>query len=245
MWLRPPAVVGCLLADVLTPCLLISMPAFEANEAAMRAKFRGSGVMLRPHAKAHKSSGLARYLLERGGHEMSGLCAQTVTEAEVLVRDGGCLDVLLTNELAAPAARRLARLAADHPAVRISALVDHPAHVAALSEAASAAGAHLHALVEINCGQDRCGVPPASDLALDLARAINEAEALSFGGLQVYHGAIQHVRDAADRRARVEAGPAAAARSTVARFALEGIEVRAALYSSRDLYSRDLYSRDE
>ena len=78
MRLPPPATST--LASLLTPSLLVSLPVLERNEATCRALMRGTGVQLRPHAKAHKSSGLARWLLARGGAEISGLCAQTVDE---------------------------------------------------------------------------------------------------------------------------------------------------------------------
>ena len=237
---RSPAAVGARLADVLTPCLLVSLPAFEANDAAMRAKLRGTGVALRPHAKAHKCSGLAAYQQSLAGSEIAGFCTQTIAETEALVRNGGCRDVLLTNELPPAAAQRLALLAADYPDARLGALVDHPSHVAALNDAARDAGARIRALVEIDCGQSRCGVPPASDASLELAKAIGSAPALDFGGLHVYQGAIQHVRSAAERRARVEAGPADAARRTIARLASAGIEVQVVTGGGTGTYAHDL-----
>ena len=45
--MRPaPARIGQKLADVLTPALIVSMPILEANEVAMRAAVRGTGVAL-------------------------------------------------------------------------------------------------------------------------------------------------------------------------------------------------------
>ena len=162
MRLPPPATST--LASLLTPSLLVSLPVLERNEAACRALMRGTGVQLRPHAKAHKSSGLARWLLARGGDELSGLCAQTVDEAEVMVGAAQCKDVLLTNEVIGPQKlERLAGLAASHPDAAIGVLVDSLFGVDALSAAmrARAPSATISAYVEIECGQDRCAVPPA------------------------------------------------------------------------------------
>ena len=63
----------------------------------------------------------------------------------------------------------------------------------------------------------------ASDEALALARSIVDAPSLVFGGLQVYHGGIQHLRSAAERRRAVLEGPVARARATVERLAAAGI----------------------
>ena len=100
----PPAKIGQRLTDVLTPALMISMPVLEKNEAAMRAALRGSGVALRPHFKAQKSSACAKWLQKQAGSELAGLCAQTLTEAEVLLRSGATPSCLLTNEVIGPAA---------------------------------------------------------------------------------------------------------------------------------------------
>jgi D-serine deaminase-like pyridoxal phosphate-dependent protein len=191
----------------------------------MRSLIRGSGFTLRPHAKAHKSSGLTAWQLQAStaaGEPTTNFCAQTVGEVAALLK-GGCSNVLLTNSLPDFAATRLGELAASHPTATVSALVDCPEHVAALEKGAQAAGVRLGAFVEIECGQKRCGCPAASDTAVRLAKAIVASEVLEWGGLHVYHGAIQHVRSAEERQKEVEAGPAAAARSTVARLEAEGI----------------------
>ena len=159
--MRLPPPPASTLASLLTPSLLVSLPVLERNEAACRALMRGTGVQLRPHAKAHKSSGLARWLLARGGDELSGLCAQTVDEAEVMVGAAQCKDVLLTNEVIGPQKlERLAGLAASHPAAAISVLVDSLFGADALSEAmrARAPSATISAFVDIECGQERCAM---------------------------------------------------------------------------------------
>ena len=61
---------------------------------------RGTGVALRPHAKAHKSSGLGRWLLDRADGEISGMCAQTLTECEVMLAGAGCTDSHSLSHLA-------------------------------------------------------------------------------------------------------------------------------------------------
>ena len=169
---RCPARAGQLLKEVLTPALLVSMPLLERNETMMREKMTGTNVALRPHAKAHKSSGLALWHLNRAHGSLSGFCAQSISEADVLLRHyqrgtanrgrdcaANC-DVLLTNEIVSEVGARLvAELAAECPQARLGVLVDSAAGVQALA-AAIACGKHarsvapeLAVLLEVECGQ--------------------------------------------------------------------------------------------
>ena len=80
-----------LITDVVTPALVLDLARTQRNAAAMVAAVGGRAA-IRIHGKALKSSALARYL------GLKHVCAQTVVEAECMVR-GGCTDVLLTNQL--------------------------------------------------------------------------------------------------------------------------------------------------
>ena len=46
-------------ADLPTPALLLDLDAFESNLAAAADLVRGTGTLLRPHVKAHRTPGLA------------------------------------------------------------------------------------------------------------------------------------------------------------------------------------------
>ena len=196
----------------------------EQNEETMRRMMSGN-VALRPHAKAHKSSQLAAWHIRRSAGGLAGFCAQTVVEAEMLVR-AGASDVLITNALPPRAAASLAVLAAAHPSVAFGTLVDCAAHIVTLKAEATNAGAHLRVLVEIECGMDRCGVAAGSDKLVQLARMIiAAAPSLEWGGLHAYAGNLGQVRSISERREAVAAGPAAAATSSVDRLKVEGIPV--------------------
>lgn len=211
--------------DLQTPCLLVSLPALESNESVMRALMHGHNVKLRPHAKAHKSSQLATWHMHRSQDRLAGFCAQTIVEAEMLVR-AGCEDILITNVLPPRAAESLAALAAAHPSISFGILVDCMTHVVALQSAVSSVGARLRVLVEIECGMDRCGVAADSDTLVHLAHAIIAAgPVLEWGGIHAYAGNLGQVRSASARRVAVETGPAAAAASAVAALQAAGIRV--------------------
>eukprot|EP01043_Picozoa_sp_COSAG02_P028225 COSAG02_NODE_1702_length_11245_cov_6.015432_4_plen_245_part_00 len=199
-----------------TPALVLDLHALEQNCATLSAHLapHADRVRARPHAKAFKSSALARVLpYER-------VCCQTVREAEAMVT-GGIMDILVTNQVLGEKLPRLAALATR--GATVGALVDASIHVKLLNDAAAAAGVTLSAYVEINGGQNRCGVEGGSDDALRLAQEIIAAPALEFGGLQCYHGAIQHVRDPAERRAKVLSMPVLAARATVDKLSEAGV----------------------
>lgn len=211
----PPAAAGMALHEVDTPALVIDLDAFERNLRAMAGRAAAAGVGLRPHAKTHKCVEIARRQIALGA---IGVCCQKVSEAEVLVR-GGIRDVLVSNEIVG--AGKLDRLAALAREARIGVCIDALENVAGLEAAAARAGTRLDALVEIEVGGQRCGVVD-TELAVRIARAIDDAPSLRLGGIQAYHGGSQHIAEYRERRdvsRRVEQ----AARRVVERFEAAGL----------------------
>jgi 3-hydroxy-D-aspartate aldolase len=193
--------VGRPVAELDTPALLIDLPAFERNLAAMRDLAARAGIAYRPHAKAHKSPVVAGL---QQAHGARGVCCAKLGEAEALA-DGGVADVLITGEVVgAPKLRRLVALARR---ARVAVVADHPDGVAALSGAATSAGITLDVLVEVDVGQGRCGTPPGAP-AVALAERVARSPGLRFRGFQGYHGAIQMLADFGRRAAEVRAAAA-------------------------------------
>lgn len=199
----PAARPGDALATVDTPALVLDLDAFEANLRVMQDWARRHGVALRPHAKAHKCPQVALRQLALGA---GGICCQKVSEALPFI-EAGIRDIHISNEVVGPA--KLALLANLAREASLSVCVDHPDNVDALSAAMTRAGAQLTVLVEVDVGQGRCGVAD-SDAAVALARRVQAAPGLRFGGLQAYHGAMQHLRT---RAQRAQAGAEAARRA--------------------------------
>ena len=192
-----PAAVGMPLSEVDTPALILDLDAFERNLDRMDASLAGKTIRIRPHAKSHKCPEIALRQIKRGA---VGVCCQKVSEAEAMV-EGGIPDVLIANEVVGtPKLRRLAELAKR---ARVAVCADDAANVAALDEAARAAGVTLDVLVEVNVGANRCGVEPGEP-AVRLAQAIARSKSLRFAGLQAYQGAAQHLRRVEVRRAAIE-----------------------------------------
>lgn len=194
----PPAQPGMREGEIETPALVVDLDAFEANLGAMTDRLAGTGVVLRPHAKTHKSPVIAHIQAAYGA---VGQCVQKVGEAEALAW-GGVTDILVTNEVVGR--QKLARLAALANLARIGICADHPDQVDAIEAAASEAGTALSVLVEIDVGGRRCGVVSPEEAAA-LAKRIANSGSLSFGGLQAYHGGAQHLRTFEERRAAIGA----------------------------------------
>ena len=95
----------------------------------------------------------------------------------------------------------LARLAADH---RILVAVDEAPNATTLSAAATAAGATLGVLVEVDTGMDRCGTD-TPEQTLALARQVIDLPGLRFEGITGYEGHCSLTFDNAHRRERQRA----------------------------------------
>ncbi len=194
-----PALPGMDEADIQTPCLVLDLDALERNIRKMGDYAKAHGMRHRVHGKMHKSVDVARMQIELGG--ACGVCCQKVSEAEVFVR-GGIRDVLVSNQVRDPAKiDRLARL--PQLGARTICCVDDIDNVADLSAAAQTHATEIECLVEIDCGAGRCGVTETADVVA-IARAINAAPGLKFSGLQAYQGAMQHLQDYQDRKARID-----------------------------------------
>ncbi|MDA8943522.1 DSD1 family PLP-dependent enzyme [Alphaproteobacteria bacterium] len=194
-----PAMVGMDEADIQTPCLILDLDALERNIIKMGEFAKDKNMRHRVHGKMHKSVDVALLQEKLGGS--CGVCCQKVSEAEAFVR-GGIKDVLVSNQVRDPAKiDRLARL--PKLGARAICCVDDLANIADLSAAAVKHGTQIECLVEIDCGAGRCGVQSTEDVVA-IATAIDAAEGLKFAGLQAYQGAMQHLDDYQERKAKIE-----------------------------------------
>ena len=206
-----PAMVGMDEADIQTPCLVLDLDALERNIIKMGQFVKDKNMRHRVHGKMHKSVDVALLQEKLGGS--CGVCCQKVSEADAFVR-GGIKDVLVSNQVRDPAKiDRLARL--PKLGARAICCVDDLANIADLSAAAVKHGTQIECLVEIDCGAGRCGVQSAEDVVA-IATAIDAAEGLKFAGLQAYQGAMQHLDDYQERKAKIEIAVAMVAEAVAA-----------------------------
>jgi D-serine deaminase-like pyridoxal phosphate-dependent protein len=176
--------------DLDTPSLTVDLDIFDANLGACMERL--SRVDVRPHMKTAKSPEVARLALRAGA---VGVCVAKLGEAEVMLA-GGIEDVLITTEIVgAVKVRRLAELVSRWPDARVRIVVDSLEGARALD---AALPRPVQTLIDVNVGQDRCGVSP--EQARPLADRVAELERLRLVGLQGYEGNLQHVRGPAERR---------------------------------------------
>ncbi len=211
-----PAAPGMAEAEIQTPSLVVDLDALDRNIAKMQGFADQMGVRLRVHGKMHKSADIALMQIAAGA---CGVCCQKVAEAEAFAR-AGIKDVLVSNQVRDPA--KIDRLARLPKLCRTIVCVDDLANVADLSAAAQKHGTTIECLVEIDCGAGRCGVN-TTPAVVEIAKAIAAAPALKFSGIQAYQGAMQHMQDWADRKAKIDIAVAMVA-DAVAALKAEGLE---------------------
>ncbi|PSJ38008.1 DSD1 family PLP-dependent enzyme [Allosphingosinicella deserti] len=179
-------------AHLATPALIVDLPAFERNVAAMAAWARGKRIALRPHAKTHKSGEIARRQIAAGA---VGICCAKLGEAEALAAEG-IEDILITSPVVPrQPVERLARL--NERVERLAVVVDHPDNVDRL--AAAVGDGRIDVLVDLDTGSHRTGVT-SPEAAVSLAERIAANDALGYLGVQFYCGSLQHVPRFDDRQ---------------------------------------------
>ncbi|WP_096698595.1 DSD1 family PLP-dependent enzyme [Polaromonas sp. AER18D-145] len=188
-------------AAIDTPALVIDLDAMERNLDRMAAFAAQHGVMLRPHAKMHKSATLARLQMARGA---VGVCVQKTSEAEALAALG-VNNIYISNEVVSPfKLKRVMAVARELQALggQLAIAVDSLEGLRRLAQAAHGQHAAIRVFIEIDVGHGRCGLAPGAP-AVALANEMALHPALQFGGLQAYHGRAQHLRTVAERQAAI------------------------------------------
>jgi D-serine deaminase-like pyridoxal phosphate-dependent protein len=167
--------------DVVTPALLLDLPAARRNITKMADRIKTMPAGLRPHIKVHKSPELARLQIDAGA---IGLSTATVWEAIVLVRSG--LDsIFIVNTIAGR--EKLAVLADLARDADVMVAVDDATNAADIAAAARAAKSTVGVLIEVDTGMDRAGVD-TPEQAVELARKVAALEGVRLFGLTGYEG---------------------------------------------------------
>jgi D-serine deaminase-like pyridoxal phosphate-dependent protein len=163
-----------------TPALVVYPERVDRNVAATLACLGGDAARWRPHVKTAKLAWTMRRLVERGVRHVK--CATTLELRTAC--EAGVADALLAYPVAPPHIPRVAAIAAAHPGVRVSAIVDEEAAVSAWS------GTGVGLFADVDVGMHRTGRDVA-DLAglVSLARTIVGA-GVRFRGLHGYDGHV-------------------------------------------------------
>ncbi len=177
-----------------TPALLIDLDAMERNIARVTEHARTHNIALRPHAKTHKCSQIARMQLDAGA---LGICVAKLGEAEALA-DAGIESILITSPVVTE--RGIARLIALNGRLRaLMAVCDNAEVAKRLAHAARESGKRLALLVDIDPGMGRTGAA-FGDAAIALVEQVANSDGLEYAGLQCYAGNLQHLESPNERR---------------------------------------------
>jgi D-serine deaminase-like pyridoxal phosphate-dependent protein len=223
-----PAEIGDKLSSVDTPALIVSRKALHRNLQRMKDfvdehNKKGPNISYRPHTKTHKCPSLAKLQVEEYGAQ--GVCVQVLDEVEAML-NAGVLDLFLSNQIVG--AKKISRLCELSKRGKVSIIVDDMGNLQEIAAAAVASGASLDVLVEVNAGQNRCGIDVLQDngaFCVELAKTIVACPQLTFKGVHCYHGFIQHTRSAEERRQQVQDFPVARAEIAVRALNASGIAV--------------------
>ncbi|MCW8336262.1 DSD1 family PLP-dependent enzyme [Vibrio paucivorans] len=173
-----------------TPALIVDLDILEQNLSGMQKRINQLGLALRPHTKAHKIPALAHMQIAAGA---IGVCTSKLGEAEVMV-EGGVNDVLITTPIAGETkTKRLVDLCLNHPNTTIRQVIDHAYHVDIIGKYASQNGIEIGLLVEVESGQERCGVN-ADQALIELINHIKTTEGVRYDGIQAYSGHLQLIK---------------------------------------------------
>ncbi len=171
-----------LLDDLPSPCVLVDRARLDANLEAMQQRARAQGVRLRPHVKSHKSVALARRQLAAGA---AGITAAKVGEAEVFAA-AGIDDIRIAYPLVGR--YKLERLAALMGKARLSFCIDTPEAARAASAFFAETGREAEALVEVDCGFRRTGIPWDHPGAVAFVQYVAGLPGLRLSGLLTHAG---------------------------------------------------------
>ena len=182
------------LRELQTPCLLLLDAPFRANLARMSAHCEAHDFALRPHAKTHKSSGIAKEQLDNGA---IGICCATLSEAEHLA--DAVNSILITSPLALQ--RHVRRISSLRDRLsELICVVDSPLLIPYF-EALFDAERPLDVLIDLDPGMHRTGITIGRE-AMALARTLHESPSFNFRGVQCYAGSHMHVQSIGERTRR-------------------------------------------
>jgi D-serine deaminase-like pyridoxal phosphate-dependent protein len=175
------ALLGRDLNGLDTPTLVVDLEVLERNVRTMARFASENGVSLRPHAKSHKTLGIARRQTDAGA---VGLTVAKLDEADAFLA-AGFSDLLVANEVVGPLKWR--RLATLNARGRVAVGVDALDVAAGIAAAAREIGVVVPVLVEVDTGLHRAGTQPGEP-TFALAEQLARLEGVDLRGVFTHAG---------------------------------------------------------
>jgi D-serine deaminase-like pyridoxal phosphate-dependent protein len=217
---NPEAVAGAFQGAerLASPQVVVDLARLEANIARVPAILPDS-VELHPHVKTHKSFRIAALQRKAGA---KGFTVSRPPEAAAFLRTGFGPVTVAFPLVSSREAAHLLRLAHEK-ASKVRFIVDSPTGVDAIAGAARGSGGTVDVLMKVDVGLHRCGVDPASQDAVELARRVTDSPSLRLVGLLSHAGHAYSAGDAAGVR-EVAAAELDQMRQLQERLAAAGLE---------------------
>lgn len=174
------------LPELDTPAALVDTRRMQANIDRMQRRMDALGVRFRPHVKTSKCLPVVQAQLAAGA---AGITVSTLKEAEQFFA-AGIADILYAVGIAP--ARLPQVLALRRRGCDLKVITDNVAAAQALVRFGHEHGEALEAWIEVDVDGHRSGVPPESDLLLDVGRVLHEG-GMRLGGVMAHAGSSYDV----------------------------------------------------
>ncbi len=171
------------LTEAETPRLLLDPARLQDNIGKMADRCESLGVTLRPHLKTPKSLKVAERALK---DTAAPITVSTLREAEYFAR--GSYTNILCAAASAPTKIGHAEKILRETGTSVLLVTDSAELVKAADARAKEQGVAFRFLIEVDCGEHRSGVQPASAELLACADALRNAENLSLAGVMTHAG---------------------------------------------------------
>lgn len=174
-----------------TPALIVDHDIMMENLKYMQKKADEYGVKLRPHTKTHRMPSLAKLQVELGA---CGITVAKVGEAEVMAENG--LDnIFIANEIVGVA--KLKRIRDMSRKIALTIGVDNEYQIDQLEEVFRDEEKGIEVLIEIEVGENRCGVITDEQL-IELVSYIKNKSKVLLKGVFSHEGHSYKAKDRED-----------------------------------------------
>ena len=178
-----------------TPALIIDNNCLVKNIKTMSRYAKNNNISIRPHAKSHKISKIAKMQLKYGA---IGICVATLYEAEVMIKNnikGVLLTTPITNEHDKDRVKKLIRTSKSFMMI-----IDNPISINYLNKVYKKNTYKANILIDcdiMGIGTNkisRTGVRTIKEI-ITIARLVNDSTHLNYKGITAYAGDIQHINN--------------------------------------------------
>jgi D-serine deaminase-like pyridoxal phosphate-dependent protein len=169
-------------AQLETPCLLLSLPRLKLNIERISSALSGQGARFRPHLKSAKCAEVARIATQP---HFGGITVSTLKEAEYFA-DNGFTDILYAVAIIPARFERAAKLIQN--GVRLQLLLDDPTVANDLNAFAKKRGLSVHVLLEIDSDGHRNGLTPTDPRLNEIGHILLGSMHVTIDGVLTHAG---------------------------------------------------------